>query len=85
MLAADRAVHDCGSGFDCNLACGARSNRAIDYRDSRPVLINIFYHVFYELLASKWEANMHNVTLGDGCGLIDIYTKGVISALHNVQ
>jgi hypothetical protein len=85
VLAANGAVYDCGSGFNCNAAGGSRSNRAIDYRKARPVLINVFYYLSTKFLALKWKTNMHNVAPGDGCGLIDVYTKGSILALHNLQ
>src|SRR6266566_8180810 len=85
MLAANGAVYDYSSGFSRNAAGGSRSNRAIDYRESRPVLMNVFYYLSNELAALKWEAYMHNIALGNGCGLIDIYPKRSISALHNLQ
>ena len=85
VLTPNRAVYDCGSGFNGNAAGGSRSNRAIDYRKGRPVLINVFYYLSTKFLALKWETNMHNVAPGDGCGLIDIYTKGLIPALHDLQ
>jgi hypothetical protein len=85
MLAANGAVHDGGSRFDCNLARGARSNGAVNYRESRPVLINISHYVSNELPALKRETNMHNVTPGDRRGLIEIYAKGLISAFRDLQ
>jgi len=85
VLTPNRAVYDCGSGFNGNAAGGSRSNRAIDYRKGRPVLINVFYYLSKELAILKWEANMHNIAPGDGCGLIDIYSKGLIPALHDLQ
>ena len=50
------------------------------------VLINVFYYLSTKFLALKWKTNMHNVAPRDGCGLIDIYTKGLILALlYNIQ
>ena len=85
MLAANRAVYDCGSGFNRNAAGGSRSNRAIDYCEGRPVLMNVFYYLPNELVTLKWKTNMHHVALGDRCGLIDIHTKRLIPALHDLQ
>jgi hypothetical protein len=47
--------------------------------------VNVFYHLSNELVGLEWEADMHNVTLGDGCGLVDIYPKGLIPALHDLE
>jgi len=85
MLAANGAVYDYSSGFSRNAAGGSRSNRAIDYRESRPVLMNVFYDLSNKLAALEWETNMHNIALGNGCGLIDIYPKRLMPALHNFQ
>src|SRR4030095_15271031 len=85
VLSANGAVHDCGSGFSCNAACRARSNRAIDYRQSRMVLINVSHYLPYEPPALEWKTNMHDVALGDGCRLIDIDTKDLIPTLHDLQ
>src|SRR5918996_948429 len=85
VLATNRAVYDWGSGFNRNSAGGSRSNGAIDDRQSRLELINVFCYLSNEFVILKWKANMHHVTLGDGCGLIDIYAKRSIPALHNLQ
>src|SRR5918996_6334434 len=85
MLPANRAVYHRGRGVNRNSTGGSRSNCAIDDRESRPVLMNIFYYLFNELAVPKREANMHNVTLGYRCGLVYIYAKGQIPALHNLQ
>ena len=47
--------------------------------------MNVFYYLSNELAAFAWETNMHNIAPGDGCGLIDIYTKGLIPGLHDLQ
>jgi hypothetical protein len=49
------------------------------------VLVNIFHYLFYELTVVKWKTNMHYVTGRDRCGLIDIYAKRLIPALHDPQ
>ena len=85
VLTSNRAVYNCGSGFNRNVAGRARSNSAIDYGESRPVLLNVFHYLPNEVSALKWETNMHNVTLRDRCGLIDVYTEGLISALQDLQ
>ena len=85
MLAANGAVHDWGSGFNRNSTRGSRSNCAIDYRETRPVLTNVLYYLPHEVAILEWKTNMHHVTLGDGCRLIDIYAKRPIPALHNLQ
>src|SRR6266496_2523350 len=85
MLPANRAVYDCCSGFNRNAAGSPRSNRAIDYCESRPVLMNVFYYLSNELVTLEWKTNMHHVTLGEGCRLVDIYAKRSIPALHNLQ
>ena len=38
-----------------------------------------------KLPSLEWKTNMHHVTLGDGCRLIDIYAECLIPALHNLQ
>ena len=85
MLAANRAVYDCGAGFNRNSARGSRSNRAIDHCESRPVLMNVFYYLSNEVVILEWKTNMHHIALGDGCRLIDIYAERLIPALHNLQ
>src|SRR5262245_45920137 len=85
MLAANGAVHHCGAGFTGDSARCSRSNRAIDYRKSGPVLIDILQHLSYEVAILKWKTNMHHVTLGDRCRLINIYTECAIPALHDLQ
>src|SRR5580704_7276222 len=85
MLAANGTMDDWGSGFSRNPAGGSRSNRTIDYRDSRPVTMNVFCYLPDELSALKWETNMHNIALGDRRRLIDIYAKGLIPALHDLE
>ncbi len=85
MLAANGAVYYCGSGFNRNSTSRSRSNRAIDYRESRPVLMNVFYYLPNEVAVLEWKTNMHHVTLRNECRLIDIYAKCLISALHNLQ
>jgi hypothetical protein len=47
--------------------------------------MGIFCYLTHKLVILKWKTNMHHVTLGDGCGLIDIYAKRSIPALHNLQ
>jgi len=47
--------------------------------------MNVFYYLSNELAALEWETNMHNIALGNGCGLIDIYPKCLMPALHNFQ
>ena len=47
--------------------------------------MNVFYYLSNELAALEWETNMHNIALGNGCGLIDVDLKRSISALHNLQ
>jgi hypothetical protein len=81
MLTTNRAVHDCGAGLNCNATGCSRSNRAIDYRKERLVLINILHYVSNELSALKWETNMHHIAPRDGCQLIDIDAKYLISVL----
>lgn len=85
MLAANRAVHDWRARFSGDAAGGSRSNRAIDYCEGRPVLMNVFYYLSNEFPALEWETNMHNIALGNGRGLIDIYPKRLMPALHNFQ
>src|SRR5437588_7906431 len=85
MLAANGAVYDRGSRFSRNAPSGSRSNRAIDYRESRLVLMNVFYYLCNDVAALEWETDMHNIALRNGCGLIDIYAKRLIPALHNFQ
>jgi len=47
--------------------------------------MNVIYYLSHEVAILEWKANMHHVTLGDGCGLIDIYVKRSIPALHNLE
>ena len=85
MLAANGAVYHCGAGFSRNSTGCSRSNRAIDYRESRPVLIDVLQHLSNEVAILKWKTNMHHVTFRDRCWLINIYTECAIPALHNLQ
>jgi hypothetical protein len=47
--------------------------------------MNVLYYLPHEFTILEWKTDMHHVTLGDGCRLIDIYAKRVIPALHNLQ
>jgi hypothetical protein len=85
MLAANGAVYDGGSGFNRNIAGGSRSYSAIDYAKSRSIPVNVFYHLSNELVALKWEANMHNVASGHLCGQIDVYAEGLMLALNDLH
>jgi hypothetical protein len=85
MLAANGAVYHCGLRFNRNSTRGSRSNCAVDYRETRLVLMNVFYYVPDEVTILEWKTDMHHVTLGDGCRLIDIYAKCVIPALRDLQ
>jgi len=85
VLPPNRAVYDGGSGFNRNAARGPRSDRAVDYGQNRPVLVNVFHYLSNEFVAVKWEANMHNVALGHRCGQIDVYAKGLMLALNNLH
>src|SRR5207248_6113975 len=82
---ANRAVYDRGSGFNRNSTGRSRSHRAIDYRESGPVLMNVFQYLSNEGVIVERKTNMHYVTLGNGCRLINIYAKCLIPALHNLQ
>ena len=48
------------------------------------VLMNVFYYLPNELVILKWKTNMHHVTLGDGCKLVDIYAERLIPVLHDL-
>ena len=85
MLAANGAVYYCGSRFNRNSTGRSRSNRAIDYRESRPVLMNVFYYLPNEGVILEWKTNMHHVTLANGRRLIDIDSENVIPALQDLQ
>jgi hypothetical protein len=85
MLAANGTVYDRSARFNRNSTRGSRSNCTIDYCETRSVLVNVFYSLSNELVILKWKTNMHHVTMGDGCGLIDIYAKRSISALDNLH
>ena len=47
--------------------------------------MNVFYYVPNEVTILEWKTDVHQVTLGDRCGLIDIYAKRVIPALRDLQ
>ena len=85
MLAANGAVYHCGPGFNGNSTGRSRSNRAIDYRQSRPVLMNVFYYLPNEGVILEWKTNMHHVTLANGRRPIDIHAENVIPALQDLQ
>src|SRR5438132_11119035 len=85
MLASNGAVYDGGSGFNRNTAGGPRSDRAIDYANSRSIPLNVFYYLSNELVPLEWEADMHNVASGHRCGQIDIYAEGLMLALNNLH
>ena len=85
MLAANGAIHHCGAGFNRDSARCSRSNSAIDYRKSGPVLIDVLQHLCNEVAILEWKTNMHYVTFRDRCRLINIYAECAIPALHNLQ
>ena len=85
MLAANGAIHHCGTRFNRNSTGRSRSNRAIDYRESRPVLMNVFYHLPNKGVILEWKTNMHHVTLANGRRPIDIDAENVIPALQDLQ
>ena len=47
--------------------------------------MNVFHYLPNEVVILEWKTNMHHITLGDGCRLIDIYAENVIPALHDLQ
>jgi hypothetical protein len=47
--------------------------------------MNVLHYLPREVAILEWKTNMHHVTLGDGCRLIDIYAKRSIPALNNLQ
>lgn len=85
MLATNRAVYDCGSGFNRNSTRCSRSDCAINYRESRPVLVNVFQHLLNELVALKREADMHDIASRDRRRQIDVNTECLIPALQDRQ